>query len=211
MVRSPRRRARPGPTRPAPSRAAVTAVITCGTNISPYWLLDRAYEPRAVKIVLAAGNVTSAMPWTRAAALTVMLSAGLAAPARACGPDAVAMASRLPRPRPPPAPATPALAPVAVERQGCYSPATSPQQRDLVLLAGLPGRMWLVGSVWAGRRGRVCAGGSGSGDGGQAGLGYFHVLGVVAAADADRADDRVPDLDGVAAAEHDQAVDAGGR
>ena len=41
-VRSPRRLARPGPTRPALSRAEVTAVITCGTNISPYWLLDRS-------------------------------------------------------------------------------------------------------------------------------------------------------------------------
>ncbi len=45
----------------------------------------------------------------------------------------------------------------------------------------------------------------------QGSSGYFHILGVVAAADADCADDRVPDLDGIATAEHHEAVDAGGR
>ena len=41
----------------------------CRTNA---WVLG------AVKIVLAAGKVTKAMPWTRPHALTVMLSARLA-------------------------------------------------------------------------------------------------------------------------------------
>ena len=43
----------------------------CGKNMIPYWPRDRSYEPGLVKIVLAAGKVTSAMPWTSPAALTV--------------------------------------------------------------------------------------------------------------------------------------------
>ncbi len=34
----------------------------------PYWLLDRPYWLGSVKIVLAAGKVTRAMPWTSPAA-----------------------------------------------------------------------------------------------------------------------------------------------
>ena len=40
------------------------AVITCGRNMAPYWLLERSYSEGSVKIVLAAGNVTRTMPWT---------------------------------------------------------------------------------------------------------------------------------------------------
>ena len=39
-----------------------TAVTACGTNMAPYWLLDSPYELADVKIVLAAGNVTSTTP-----------------------------------------------------------------------------------------------------------------------------------------------------
>ncbi len=51
-------------------------------NSAPYWLLDRSYEVGEVKIVLAAGKVTRAMPWTKPQALTVMLSARLAGAVR---------------------------------------------------------------------------------------------------------------------------------
>jgi hypothetical protein len=44
------------------------AVMTCGRNIVPYWVFDRSYSPGSVKIVLAAGKVTSTMPWTSPAA-----------------------------------------------------------------------------------------------------------------------------------------------
>ncbi len=53
--------------RPA-SSAPVTAVTTWGRNMAPYWLLDRPYWLGSVKIVLAAGKVTRAMPWTSPAA-----------------------------------------------------------------------------------------------------------------------------------------------
>jgi hypothetical protein len=67
---SPARRARLGHSRPAPSSEATIAVVICGTKMTPYCVPDRSYELRLVKIVLAAGKVTSAMPWTRPAALT---------------------------------------------------------------------------------------------------------------------------------------------
>ena len=44
------------------------AVTTCGKNMVPYWVLDRPYWLGLVKIVLAAGNVTSVMPWMSPAA-----------------------------------------------------------------------------------------------------------------------------------------------
>jgi len=50
------------PPRPAPSSAAVIAVTTCGRKSAPYCVLDRSYSDGSVKTVLAAGNVTSAMP-----------------------------------------------------------------------------------------------------------------------------------------------------
>ena len=51
-----------------PSREPVIAVMTCGKNMVPYWVLDRPYSLGSVKIVLAAGNVTRAMPWISPAA-----------------------------------------------------------------------------------------------------------------------------------------------
>jgi hypothetical protein len=57
---------------------AATAVIIWGTNIAPYWELDRWYALEAVKSVLAAGKVTSVTPCTRPAALTVRFSKWLA-------------------------------------------------------------------------------------------------------------------------------------
>ena len=36
------RRARPGQSSPAPSSEATIAVVICGTNMTPYWLLDRS-------------------------------------------------------------------------------------------------------------------------------------------------------------------------
>ena len=68
---SPARRTRFVPNRPerlAPSSAAVIAVTTCGTKSSPYWLLVRSYSDGSVRIAPAAGNVTSATPWTTPAA-----------------------------------------------------------------------------------------------------------------------------------------------
>ena len=44
------------------------ASTTWGRNIAPYWVLDRPYSAGSVKTVLAAGNVTMTMPWTRPAA-----------------------------------------------------------------------------------------------------------------------------------------------
>ncbi len=41
MLFSLTRLVRPGQSRPAPSSEATIAVLTWGTNISPYWLLDR--------------------------------------------------------------------------------------------------------------------------------------------------------------------------
>jgi hypothetical protein len=46
----------------------VIAVTTCGRNRNPYWVLDRPYWLGLVKIVLAAGKVTSAIPCTSPAA-----------------------------------------------------------------------------------------------------------------------------------------------
>ena len=51
------------------------ASTTCGKNNSPYWVLESPYSAALVKIVLKAGNVTSTMPCTRPAALTVARSA----------------------------------------------------------------------------------------------------------------------------------------
>jgi hypothetical protein len=51
-----------------PSSEPVTAVTTCGKNMAPYWVLDRPYWLGSVKIVLAAGKVTRAMPWMSPAA-----------------------------------------------------------------------------------------------------------------------------------------------
>ena len=44
------------------------ASVTWGRNMSPYWVLDSPYWLLSVKMVLAAGNVTKTMPWTRPAA-----------------------------------------------------------------------------------------------------------------------------------------------
>jgi hypothetical protein len=44
------------------------AVTTCGRNMVPYCVLDRSYCAGSVKIVLAAGKVTSTMPCTSPAA-----------------------------------------------------------------------------------------------------------------------------------------------
>src|SRR5215467_16212662 len=66
------------PARSVPSSEALTAVMTCGRKSVPYWVLERSYASGAVKIVLAAGKVTSAMPWTSPAALTVRFSAWVA-------------------------------------------------------------------------------------------------------------------------------------
>ena len=57
-----------------------TAVIACGRNMAPYWLLDSPYEPADVKMVLAAGKVTRTMPWTRPAAYTAWLWVRVPAP-----------------------------------------------------------------------------------------------------------------------------------
>jgi hypothetical protein len=51
-----------------PSKEAIIAVATWGTNNRPYWLFDRLYWDGLVKIVLAAGKVTSTIPWTVPAA-----------------------------------------------------------------------------------------------------------------------------------------------
>ena len=40
------------------------AVITCGRNRPEYCVFERSYSDGSVRIVLAAGNVTSAIPWT---------------------------------------------------------------------------------------------------------------------------------------------------
>ena len=48
--------------------------------MAPYWLLDSPYEPADVKMVLAAGNVTRTMPWTRPAAYTTWLWVRVPAP-----------------------------------------------------------------------------------------------------------------------------------
>ena len=42
MVFSLARRVRPGQSSPAPSSEAAIAVLICGTNSSPYWLLVRS-------------------------------------------------------------------------------------------------------------------------------------------------------------------------
>jgi hypothetical protein len=44
------------------------AVITWGRNSAPYCVLERSYSAGSVKIVLAAGKVTSATPCTTPAA-----------------------------------------------------------------------------------------------------------------------------------------------
>jgi hypothetical protein len=53
---------------PAPRSEAVVAVVTWGRNRIPYCVFDRSYSSGSVKIVLAAGNVTSTIPWTASAA-----------------------------------------------------------------------------------------------------------------------------------------------
>src|SRR6187200_1426986 len=52
--------------------------MTCGRNIAPYWLRERSYSSGSVNTVLAAGNVTRAIPWTSAAALTTLISVRVA-------------------------------------------------------------------------------------------------------------------------------------
>ena len=47
-----------------PSSEAVIAVSTWGTNRNPYLVFERSYWSGSVKIVLAAGNVTSTIPCT---------------------------------------------------------------------------------------------------------------------------------------------------
>jgi hypothetical protein len=49
--------------------------MTCGKNMLPYCVLERPYSVGLVKIVLAAGNVTSVMPWISPAAYTAFTSA----------------------------------------------------------------------------------------------------------------------------------------
>jgi len=71
LAASPTRYTRFVPTRllrPAPSNAAVIAVTTWGRNSVPYCVLERSYSDGFVRIVLAAGKVTSAMPCTTPAA-----------------------------------------------------------------------------------------------------------------------------------------------
>ena len=46
----------------APSSEVTMAVSTCGRNMAPYWVLLRSYSVGSVKIVPAAGKVTSVMP-----------------------------------------------------------------------------------------------------------------------------------------------------
>jgi hypothetical protein len=55
----PRRRARL-----PPSSAAAIAVSTWGRNMNTYCVLDSAYRLGSVKMVLAAGKVTSTTPCT---------------------------------------------------------------------------------------------------------------------------------------------------
>jgi hypothetical protein len=50
------------------NRDVPTAVTTWGRNMVPYCELDSAYSAGFVNIVLAAGIVTSTMPWTAPAA-----------------------------------------------------------------------------------------------------------------------------------------------
>ena len=50
------------------------AVITWGRKRKPYCVLERSYSEGSVRMVLAAGNVTSAIPCTTAAALTTVFS-----------------------------------------------------------------------------------------------------------------------------------------
>lgn len=61
--------------RAPPSSDVAIAVSTCGTNMAPYCVLLRSYPEGSVKIELAAGNVTSVMPWTSPARLTALFSA----------------------------------------------------------------------------------------------------------------------------------------
>ena len=62
-------------------------MATCGTNMAPYWVFDRPYWLGSVKIVLAAGKVTSVMPWISPAPLTALISALVAM--AAWGQDAI--------------------------------------------------------------------------------------------------------------------------
>ena len=50
------------------------ASATWGRNMAPDWVPDSPYSLLSVKIVLAAGNVTSTMPCTSAAALMTVRS-----------------------------------------------------------------------------------------------------------------------------------------
>jgi hypothetical protein len=52
----------------APSSDAVIAVATCGRKRVPYCVLVRPYSSGLVKIVLAAGKVTSTIPCAAPAA-----------------------------------------------------------------------------------------------------------------------------------------------
>ena len=52
----------------AARRAVVIAVATCGQEQGPVLRARRSYSAGSVKIVLAAGNVTSTIPWTIPAA-----------------------------------------------------------------------------------------------------------------------------------------------
>src|SRR5262249_43853859 len=56
------------------SSDAVMASATWGRNMFPYWELDSPYSLLLVKMVLAAGKVTSTMPCTSPAALTIVRS-----------------------------------------------------------------------------------------------------------------------------------------
>ena len=50
------------------------AATTCGRKSAPYCVLERSYSAGSVRIVLAAGNVTSAIPCTIPAAYTTVVS-----------------------------------------------------------------------------------------------------------------------------------------
>ena len=62
----------------APNSAALIAVATWGRNNTPYCVLDKSYSCGPVKIVLAAGNVTSTIPCTVPAAYATLDSARVA-------------------------------------------------------------------------------------------------------------------------------------
>ena len=57
-----------------PSSEVAIAVTTWGRNIAPYCVPLRSYSEGSVKMVLAAGKVTSVIPWTSPARLTARIS-----------------------------------------------------------------------------------------------------------------------------------------